>query len=135
MKVVSSHDKSKVPVALFIIVKSTDDIEENSSSDPNDKLIVKELLQQIGILHVCNLMLIEDLLNLKEKQEAHYQFTDEDLIQTATKVEQIGEEFIMLPLTGEKQFNILHDVLKIVNERIDNSGVTIKSLHKLQSCI
>ncbi|CAG8467985.1 573_t:CDS:1 [Scutellospora calospora] len=134
-KVVSPRDESGVPVALSIIVESTDDIEENPPPDPNDELTVKELQQQIGILCVRNLMPIEDLLNLEEEQEAHHQFTDEDLIQTATEVEQIGEEFVMPPLTGEEQLNILRSALRIVDERIDDGGVTMKSLRKLQSCI
>ncbi|CAG8804411.1 3603_t:CDS:1, partial [Racocetra fulgida] len=65
-----------------------DDMEENPPFDPNDELAVKELQQQINILHVHNLMPIEDLLNLEEEQEVYYQFTDEDLIHTATEIEQ-----------------------------------------------
>ncbi|CAG8601081.1 16730_t:CDS:1, partial [Dentiscutata heterogama] len=62
-------------------------------------------------------------------------FTDEDLIHTATEIEQIEDEFVVPPLTGEEQLNILHSALRIVDERIDDGGETIKSLCKLQSCI
>ncbi|CAG8724729.1 1830_t:CDS:2 [Racocetra persica] len=62
-------------------------------------------------------------------------FTNEDLIQAAIEVEQVEEEFVMPPLTGEEQLNILRSALRIVDERIDNGGIIIKSLRKLQSCI
>ncbi|CAG8589901.1 4387_t:CDS:1 [Racocetra fulgida] len=116
-------------------VESIDDVEKNPPPDPNDELTVKELQQQIDTLRVYNPMPIEDLLNLEEEREAHHQFTDEDLIQTATEVEQVEEEFVMPPLTGEEQMNILHGALRIVDERIDDGGVTMKTLRKLQSCI
>ncbi|CAG8799278.1 29133_t:CDS:1, partial [Racocetra persica] len=134
-KVVSSHDENGVPVAPHAIVESIDDVKENPSPDPNDELTVKELQQQIDVLPVRNPLSIEDLLNLEEEQEAHHQFTDEDLIQAAMEVKQVEEEFIMPTLTGEEQLNILHGALRIVDERINDGGVTIKSLHKLQSCI
>ncbi|CAG8691172.1 9196_t:CDS:2, partial [Racocetra persica] len=103
--------------------------------DPNNELTVKELQQQIDILSVQNPLSIEDLLNLKEEREAYYQFTDEDLIQAVMEVEPVEEEFVMPTLTGEEQLNILRSALRIVNERIDDGGITMKSLHKLQSCI
>ncbi|CAG8788981.1 793_t:CDS:2, partial [Racocetra persica] len=64
--------------------------------------------QQIDILPVRNPLSIEDLLNLKEEREAHHQFTDEDLIQAMTEVEQVEKEFVIPSLTGEEQLNILH---------------------------
>ncbi|CAG8536041.1 2341_t:CDS:2 [Dentiscutata heterogama] len=74
MKVVSPHNKNGVPIVLPIAEEgiddeSIDDVEETSPFDPNDELAVKELQQQINILHVCNPMPIEDLLNLEEEQE------------------------------------------------------------------
>ncbi|CAG8817976.1 20251_t:CDS:2, partial [Racocetra persica] len=121
-KVVSPHDKNGVPIVLLITDEGIDDMEENLFFDPNNELAVKELQQQINILHVCNPMPIEDLLNLEEEQEIHYQFTNKDLIHTATEIEQ-------------EQLNILHSALRIVDERIDDGGVTMKSLRKLQFCI
>ncbi|CAG8833421.1 8691_t:CDS:2, partial [Cetraspora pellucida] len=107
-KVVSSRDESGVPVVPPAIVESNDDVEENPPSDPNDELTVKALQQQID-------------------------FTNEDLIQAATEVKQVEEKFVMPSLTGEEQLNILHGALRIVDERIDDGGVTMKSLRKLQT--
>ncbi|CAG8533242.1 4993_t:CDS:2 [Dentiscutata heterogama] len=112
-----------------------DDIEENLPLDLNDQQAAKELQQQIDILNLRNPMPVEDLLNLDEEQEVHHQYTDEDLIQTAMKMEQVENEFVALPLTGEEQLNIIRGALKIVNERIDDCGVTMKTLRKLQTCI
>ncbi|CAG8811110.1 15019_t:CDS:1 [Cetraspora pellucida] len=134
-KVVSSCDESRVPVVPPAIVESNDDVEENPPPDPNDELTVKALKQQIDVLHVRNPLSVEDLLTLEEEREAHHQFTDEDLIQAATEVEQVEEEFVMPSLTGEEQLNILRGALRIVDERIDDGGVTMKSLRKLQTCI
>ncbi|CAG8535610.1 16326_t:CDS:2 [Dentiscutata heterogama] len=114
---------------------SIEDIEENLLVDPNDELEVKELQQQIDALGVHNPMPVEDLLNIEEEREAHHQFTDEDLIQAATEIEQEKNKIVITPLTGKEQLRILCDALRIVDERIDDSRVTIKSLHKLQSHI
>ncbi|CAG8617462.1 10636_t:CDS:2, partial [Racocetra persica] len=95
---------------FYAIVESINDMEENPPPDPNNKLTVKELQQQID-------------------------FTDEDLIQAAIEVKQVEEEFVIPTLTGEEQLNILRGALRIVNERIDDSGIIMKSLRKLQSCI
>ena len=131
-KVVSPRDENGVPIVPPISDEGIDDVEE---TDPNDELAVKELQQQINILHVRNPMPIEDLLNLEEEQEVHHQFTDEDLIHTATEIEQIEDEFVVPSLTREEQLNILHSALRIVDERIEDGGVTMKSLRKLQTCI
>ncbi|CAG8535908.1 20107_t:CDS:2 [Cetraspora pellucida] len=41
-------------------------------------------------------------------------------------------KIIIPPLTEEDQLRILYDDLRIVDKRINNSGVTMKSLCKLQ---
>ncbi|CAG8588624.1 19583_t:CDS:2 [Racocetra fulgida] len=134
-KIVSPRDENGIPVVPPIAVESIDDVEENLPLDSNEQRAAKELQQQIDILNLRNPMPIEDLLNLDEEQEVHHQFTDEDLIQTATEIEQVEDEFVAPPLTGEEQLNILRCALRIVDERIDDGGVTMKTLRKLQTCI
>ncbi|CAG8785676.1 21079_t:CDS:1, partial [Racocetra persica] len=135
IKIISLHDENGAPVISSTIVEEFDDVEENPPLDPNDELAIKELQKQLDILHVYNPILIEYLLNIEEEQEVHHQFTDEDLIQTATEIEQVKNKFILLLLTREEQLSISCSVLRIVDERIDDGGVTMKSLHKLQFCI
>ncbi|CAG8814041.1 8870_t:CDS:1, partial [Racocetra persica] len=60
------------------------------------------------------------------------QFNDEDFIKAATEVEQIKNEIVILPLTRKEQLEILCRTLRIVDERIDDIGVIMKFLHKLQ---
>ncbi|CAG8802209.1 22977_t:CDS:2 [Cetraspora pellucida] len=122
IKVISLYDKNGVSI-IPSSDESIEDIKENLLVDPNDELVVKKLQQQINALDVHNPMPVEDLLNIKEEQEA------------VTKIEQKENEIVIPPLTREEQLRILHNVLRIVDERIDNSGVTIKSLCKLQFCI
>ncbi|CAG8782277.1 25308_t:CDS:2, partial [Racocetra persica] len=95
--IVSPYDENGVSIIPPITYEGIDDMEENLSFDPNDELAVKELQQQINILHVRNLIPIEDLLNLEEEQEVHHQFTDENLIHTATEIEQIKDKFVVPP--------------------------------------
>ena len=40
------------------------------------------------------------------------------------EMEQVENEFVAPPLTGEEQLNILRGALKIVDERIDDCRVT-----------
>ncbi|CAG8460994.1 7946_t:CDS:2 [Cetraspora pellucida] len=65
----------------------------------------------------------------------HQQFNDKDLIKAATEIKYIENEVVIEPLTGKEQLDILCNVLRIVDKRIDNSGVTMRSLCKLQLCI
>ncbi|CAG8827096.1 16095_t:CDS:1, partial [Cetraspora pellucida] len=134
-KTITSRDDNGVPIIPPTVIEGTNDIEENPPVDPNDELIIKELQQQINMLQVRNPMPIEDLLNPEEEREIHQQFTDEDLIHGATEIEEAEDEFVMLPLTGEEQLNILRGALRIVDERVDDGGVTLKFLRKLQNCI
>ena len=53
----------------------------------------------------------------------------------ATKIEQIENEVVISPLTGKEQLEILRNALRIVEERIDDGGITMRSLCKLQSRI
>ncbi|CAG8528232.1 2397_t:CDS:2 [Racocetra fulgida] len=77
------------------------------------------------MLHIRNPMSIEDLLDFEEKRmDIHQQFNDNDFIQGAIEIEQV-----------ENELDILRNALRIVDERIDDGGITIRSLHKLQSCI
>ncbi|CAG8833820.1 20528_t:CDS:1, partial [Racocetra persica] len=76
------------------------------------------------------------LLEFEEKNmEIHLQFNDEDFIQAATEIEDEENEVTIQPVTRKEQLDILHGALRIVDERIDDGGVTMKSLHELQSCI
>ncbi|CAG8802910.1 15378_t:CDS:2 [Cetraspora pellucida] len=134
-KIVSPRDENGIPVIPSIAVESINNVEESLPLDSNDQQAAKELQQQIDLLNLHNPMPIEDLLNLDEELEVHHLFTDEDLIQTATEIEQVEDEFVVLPLTGEEQLIILRSALRIVDERIDDGGVTMKTLRKLQTCI
>ncbi|CAG8639230.1 1052_t:CDS:1, partial [Racocetra persica] len=76
------------------------------------------------------------LLNLEKKNiELHQQFNDDDFIQAATEIDYVENEVIIQPLTEREQLDILHSTLQIVDKRINNGEVTIKSLRKLQSHI
>ncbi|CAG8796765.1 5814_t:CDS:2, partial [Cetraspora pellucida] len=90
-KIISSCDESGISVVFPIAVESIDNVKENLPLNSNDQ---------------------------QTEQEVYYQFTDKNLIQTAIKIEQVENEFVALPLTGEKQLNILHSALRIVDERI-----------------
>ena len=133
-KIISPRDEAGIPIVSSSVC-SIEDIEENLLIDPNDEFAVKELQQQLNILHIRNPIPIKDLLNLEEEREAHQEFTDEDLIQTAMEIEQVEDEIIIPPLTGKEQLDILRGALRIVNERIDDGGATMKILRKLQSRI
>ncbi|CAG8595685.1 164_t:CDS:2, partial [Dentiscutata heterogama] len=50
-------------------------------------------------------------------------------------INNVEDEFVVPPLTGEEQLIILRSALRIVDERIDDGGVTMKTLRKLQTCI
>ncbi|CAG8484528.1 9092_t:CDS:2, partial [Cetraspora pellucida] len=54
---------------------------------------------------------------------------------SATELEQVEDEVVISSLAKKEQLNILYSILKIVNKRINDSGITIKSLYKLQFCI
>ncbi|CAG8763049.1 16622_t:CDS:1, partial [Dentiscutata heterogama] len=109
--------------------------EENLSIDPDNEMATKELQQAIDILHVRSPISIKDLLDLEKKVEVHQQFDDEDFIEAATEVEQIENEIVIPLLTGKEQLEILRNALRIVEERIEDGGVTMRSLRKLQSRI
>ncbi|CAG8732936.1 10381_t:CDS:2 [Racocetra fulgida] len=69
-----------------------------------------------------NQISIKDLLHLEEEKiETYQQFSDKDFIQTAIEVELVKNEIITQPLTRKEQLDILHNALRIVNEKIDNS--------------
>ncbi|CAG8516319.1 23218_t:CDS:2, partial [Racocetra persica] len=133
--------EDKMSVVLPPFVKDVEDllvedVKENLFVDLDNELAIKELQQVLDILHLQNSISIKDLLNLeKEKIDTHQQFSDEDFIQTAIEVEQVENEIIIQPLTGKEQLDILRNALRIVDERIDDSGVIMKSLCKLQSYI
>ncbi|CAG8790951.1 16320_t:CDS:2, partial [Racocetra fulgida] len=91
--------------------------------DPDYELATKELQQTLDTLHI------------QKNMEIHQQFSDEDFIQAATEIEHIENEVTIQPLTGKEQLDILCGVLRIVDEKIDNCGVTMRSLCKLQMCI
>ncbi|CAG8782211.1 11284_t:CDS:1, partial [Racocetra persica] len=81
-------------------------------------------------------MLIKDLLDLEEeKTEIHQQFNDNDFVQAATKIDHIENEVIIQPLTEQEQLEILRNALQIVDEKIDDGGITMKALRKLQTRI
>ncbi|KAF0531779.1 hypothetical protein F8M41_011691 [Gigaspora margarita] len=113
-------------------VSLIEDVEENLLVDQDNELAAKELQQVIDALHLWNPIPIKDLLDLEEeKMDTHQQFNDEDFIQAAIEVEQVENKIIIQTLTGKEQLDILRDALRIVDERIDDGGVTMKALHKL----
>ncbi|CAG8766848.1 15621_t:CDS:1, partial [Racocetra fulgida] len=71
----------------------------------------------------------------KERKNIHQQFDDNDLIQGATEIEQVENEVMIQLLNRKKQLDILCNALRIIDERIDDGGITMRSLHKLQLCI
>ena len=82
-------------------------------------------------------MAIKDLVNPEDEVKVHQEFTDEDLIQSGIEAEEAEEEEgeAESTMTGKEQLAVLRDVLKIVDEKIDDNGVTMRSLRKLQSRI
>ncbi|CAG8800784.1 18360_t:CDS:1, partial [Racocetra fulgida] len=88
------------------------------------------------MLYIRNPMSIEDLLDFEEERiNIHQQFSDNDFIQGATEIEQVENEIMIQPLTRKEQLDILRNALRIVDERIDDGGITMRSLRKLQSRI
>lgn len=57
------------------------------------------------------------------------------LILPLLTLEQVEDEIMIPPLTGKEQLDILRGALRIVDERIDDGGTTMKTLRKLQSRI
>ncbi|CAG8778455.1 13498_t:CDS:1, partial [Dentiscutata heterogama] len=94
--------------------------------DHDNELATKELQQTLNALNIRNPMAIEDLLNLEKKNiEIHQQFNDDDFIQATTEIDHVENEVIIQPLTGKEQLDILRSALQIVDERIDDDGVTM----------
>ncbi|CAG8805869.1 23578_t:CDS:2, partial [Racocetra persica] len=110
-----------------------EDVKESLFVDPDDELATIELQQTIDTLCIRNPIPIKDLLDLeKEKTEIHQQFNDDDFVQAATEIDYVENEVIIQPLTRQEQLEILRNALQIVDEKIDNSGITMKALCKLQ---
>lgn len=135
-KIISPRDENGALIVPPPPPSLIEDVEESLFFDHDNELATAELQQTLDALHIRNPMPIEDLLNLeKENTEIHQQFNDDDFIQAATEIDHVENEVIIQPLTGREQLDILHSALQIVEERINDGGVTMKSLRRLQSCI
>ncbi|CAG8633108.1 14180_t:CDS:1, partial [Dentiscutata heterogama] len=133
MKIISLCNEDGV---LIVPPPLIENVEESLFFDHDNELATKKLQQTLDALHICNPMAIEDLLNLEKKNiEIHQQFNDNDFIQAATEIDYIENKVIIQLLTRKEQLDILRNALQIVDERINDDGVTMKSLRKLQSCI
>ncbi|CAG8460132.1 9414_t:CDS:2 [Cetraspora pellucida] len=104
--VIFPYDENRVPI-IPPSNEGIEDIEENLLVDPNNEL-------QIDALGVHNSMPVEDLLNIEEEQEVYHQFTNENLIQAATKNKQEENKIVIPSLTREEQLRILHYALKLL---------------------
>ncbi|CAG8758006.1 13063_t:CDS:2, partial [Racocetra fulgida] len=99
------------PIVSSPLVK---DVEESLLVDPDNELAAEELQQTLDMLYIRNPMSIEDLLDFEEERiDIHQQFS-------ATEIEQVENEIMIQPLTGKEQLDILHNALRIVDERIDD---------------
>ncbi|CAG8595448.1 15535_t:CDS:2 [Racocetra fulgida] len=128
--------RSTIAVVLPPLPPLIEDVEESIFVDLDDELATEELQQTLNALHICNPMPIKDLLDLEEERtEIYQQFNDDNFVQAATEIDHVENEVIAQPLTGKEQLDILRNALQIVDERIDDGGVTMKSLRKLQSHI
>ncbi|CAG8550464.1 3363_t:CDS:2 [Scutellospora calospora] len=108
MKIISPHDKDSVLVVSPLLPPLIEDIEENIFINSDDELTTEKLQQTLNVLYIHNPMPIKDLLDLEEeKAEIHQQFNDDNFL------------------------DILRNALQIVDKRIDDSEVTMKSLCKL----
>ncbi|CAG8818136.1 18663_t:CDS:1, partial [Racocetra persica] len=47
-------------------------------------------------------------------------FNDDNFIQDTTEIEYVKNKIMIQPLTEKKQLKILHNTLRIVDEKIDN---------------
>ncbi|CAG8741521.1 485_t:CDS:1, partial [Racocetra fulgida] len=118
--IVSPRNENGVLVILSPLVEDME-VEESFFIDLDNKSAAKELQQTLDALHIRNPMSIEELLDFEEEKiEIHQQFNDNDLIQAATEIEHAENEVIIQSLTGKEQLDILRNVLRIVDERIDD---------------
>jgi len=131
------------------ILSSSNGVETSAVKDPSptrddtpilsaeEAAVENELTTQMRTLRVQDPMAIKDLVNPEDEEKVHQEFTDEDLIQSGIEAEEAEEEEgeAESTMTGKEQLAVLRDVLKIVDEKIDDNGVTMRSLRKLQSRI
>jgi len=131
------------------ILSSSNGVETSAAEDPSptrddtpilsaeEAAVENELTTQMRTLRVQDPMAIKDLVNPEDEEKVHQEFTDEDLIQSGIEAEEAEEEGgeAEPTMTGKEQLAVLRDALKIVDEKIDDNGVTMRSLRKLQSRI
>ncbi|CAG8566743.1 3013_t:CDS:2 [Dentiscutata heterogama] len=135
-KIISPHDEDGVLVVPPPPSPLIEDVEESLFVDPDDELATMKLQQTIDALCTRNPMPIKALLDLEEeKTDIHQQFNDDDFVQAATEIDHVENEVIIQPLTRQEQLKILCNALQIIDEKIDDSGITMKALRKLQTCI
>ena len=87
-------------------------------------------------LHVRTPISVKNWLNPEGEEDVHQQFTDDDFVQGAIEVKQGEEEEVVEPsLTPKEKLVILREALKIVVKMVNDNGITMKSLRKIQTRI
>ncbi|CAG8850848.1 36637_t:CDS:1, partial [Racocetra persica] len=134
-KIVSLCDKAGMPISTPPVTNNLENPNEELDKELGEEL-GKELQQQIDALCIRTPMSIKNWLNPEDEQEVHQQFANEDFVQGAIEIEQREEEKILEPtLTAKEKLNVLRDAMKIVTDIVDDGGVILRSLRKIQSHI
>ncbi|CAG8711129.1 20757_t:CDS:2, partial [Cetraspora pellucida] len=137
-KIISPRDEFGMPIISESGNGSMEEnlVEENVDEENLNEKLIDDIQRQMVALHVCTPMSVKNWLNLEGEEDVHQQFTDEDFVQGAIEVEQGEEEEVVEPsLSPKEKLAILHEALKIVVEMVDDNGITMKSLRKIQTRI